>query len=63
MEQWRPAEVTHSLCGITDEDVVAAVVRIAGADLRLLHCLLAQMARVPNINALQTVTPPVVEAA
>jgi len=63
VEHWRPAEVTRSLRGITDEDVVAAVVRITGGNFRLLHRLLAQIARVMDINALQTVTPPVVEAA
>jgi len=62
-QDWKPSEVTGSLAGITDEEVVAAVVRITGGNFRLLHRLLSQVARVMEINALSTVTRPVVEAA
>ncbi len=47
----------------TDEEVVAAIVRITGGNFRLLHRLFAQIERVLQINGLRTITQEVVEAA
>lgn len=58
LKSWMPPEK-----GLTDEDVLAAVIRITGGNFRLLHRLLTQVARLMEINGLQKVTRPVVEAA
>ena len=62
-QQWKPREVASELCGIRDEEVVASLVRITGGNFRLLHRLLTQIARVMEINSLETVTRQVVETA
>lgn len=62
-QQWKPREVCRELAGVAEEAVLAAIVRITGGNFRLLHRLLAQVARVLEINDLQTVTVPIVEAA
>ena len=49
--------------GITDEEVIATIVRSTGGNFRLLHRLLAQVGRVLEINGLDVVTRKVVEAA
>jgi hypothetical protein len=46
-----------------DAETVAATIRIAGGNFRLLNRLLTQMERILKINALQQVTKTVVEAA
>jgi DNA transposition AAA+ family ATPase len=48
---------------VTDEEALAAIIRVTGGNFRLLHRLLTQIARLMEINALQTVTNKVVEAA
>ncbi len=45
------------------EEALAAMIRVTGGNFRLLHRLLAQIARIMEINALQRVTTEVVEAA
>lgn len=62
-QHWKPPEISHSLNGMTEEDVVATIVRITGGNFRLIHRLLSQVARVMEINALPRVTKEVVEAA
>ena len=47
----------------TDEETVAAVLRITGGNFRLLDRLLAQVERVLQINEMKTVTKEVVETA
>ena len=47
----------------TDEETMAAVIRITGGNFRLLQRLLSQIERVLQINELQTVTKEVVETA
>jgi hypothetical protein len=46
---------------MTDEDALAAIIRVTGGNFRLLHRLLTQVARIMEINALQNVTAEVVE--
>ena len=71
-----PAEVRHLLHdnavsfgvalpehSLTDEEVLAVILRITGGNFRLLHRLLTQIARLVDINALTQVTREVVEAA
>ncbi len=62
-QRWQPPEVSSPLKGITEEEVVVSIVRITGGNFRLLHRLLTQIARIMEINATQTVTRQVVEAA
>jgi DNA transposition AAA+ family ATPase len=61
--QWVPSGVALPEAGITDEEARAAIIRVTGGNFRLLHRLLTQIARLVEINALQTVTHEVVEAA
>jgi hypothetical protein len=62
-QKWSPSGVTLPESGVTDEEVLAAIIRVTGGNFRLLHRLLTQMARIVEINGLQTVTSEVVEAA
>jgi DNA transposition AAA+ family ATPase len=62
-QHWRPAGVTLPEEGIADEESISSIIRVTGGNFRLLHRLLTQIARVLRINALATVTLPVVEAA
>ena len=48
---------------MTDEEALAAIIRVTGGNFRLLHRLLTQIARLVEMNALQTITSEVVEAA
>ena len=61
--QWSPSGVALPEEGVTDEATLAAIIRVTGGNFRLLHRLLTQIARIVEINALQTVTSDVVEAA
>lgn len=61
--KWTPAGVALPEEGVTDEEALAAIIRVTGGNFRLLHRLLTQIARLVEINALQTVTSAVVEAA
>jgi Holliday junction resolvasome RuvABC ATP-dependent DNA helicase subunit len=47
----------------TDQEAVAAIVRITSGNLRLIHRLMIQVGLVLQINELKTVTKEVVEAA
>jgi DNA transposition AAA+ family ATPase len=62
-QHWKPPEIRSTLNGITDEEILVAIVRITGGNFRLLHRLLSQIARVMEINALSGVTLQVVDAA
>jgi DNA transposition AAA+ family ATPase len=62
-DQWRPAGVTLPAHSLTDEEVLAAILRMTGGNFRLLQRLLTQIARIVAINGLQTVTPQVVDTA
>lgn len=62
-ERWWPALAPMPEGGIADEESIAAIIRITGGNFRLLHRLLTQIGRVLEINKLEKVTLPVVEAA
>jgi hypothetical protein len=62
-QRWVPSGVALPQEGVADEDALAAIIRVTGGNFRLLHRLLTQIARLVEINALQTVTSEVVEAA
>lgn len=51
------------MAGITDPEALAAIQRVTGGNFRLLHRLLAQIARLMEINGLRSVTSSVVEVA
>jgi len=61
--RWVPAGVVLPDEGLTNTDVLAAIIRITGGNFRLLHRLLTQIARLVEINGLAQVTREVVEAA
>jgi DNA transposition AAA+ family ATPase len=62
-QKWVPSGVELPEEGVADEEALAAIIRVTGGNFRLLHRLLTQIARLVEINALQTVTSEVVEAA
>ncbi len=62
-KRWWPALAPQPEGGIADEESVAAIIRITGGNFRLLHRLLTQIGRVLEINKLEKVILPVVEAA
>jgi AAA domain len=61
--KWTPTGLVLPEEGVTDAEALAAIIRVTGGNFRLLHRLLTQIARLVEINALQTVTREVVEAA
>ena len=60
---WRPPGVLLPSDGVSDEETLAAILRITDGNFRLLQRLLTQTARVLKINNLPQVTPAVVEVA
>ena len=62
-QQWVPSGVALPQGGVADAEALSAIIRVTGGNFRLLHRLLTQIARLVEINALQTVTSEVVEAA
>ena len=47
----------------TDQEALAAILRITGSNFCVIHRLLMQVERILEINQMQTVTKEVVEAA
>lgn len=47
----------------TDQEAVAAIIRITAGNFRLLNRLVAQIRRITQLNSMQTITREVVEAA
>lgn len=62
-QDWLPAGVALPNDGLSDAEVIAAIIRITAGNFRLLHRLLTQMARLADINSLSRVTREVVETA
>jgi DNA transposition AAA+ family ATPase len=62
-EGWFPSGVSFPDEGLVDEEAIATLIRIAEGKFRLLHRLLTQIGRVLEINKLDKITLPVVEAA
>jgi hypothetical protein len=58
---WKPPGVKLPSDGVTDEEALAAILRITNGNFRLLERLLTQIARVLEINSLPKVTPAVVD--
>ena len=63
MQGWQPPGVALPNDALSDEEALAAILRITGGNFRLLSRLLTQIARVLTINNLLRVTPAVVEVA
>lgn len=61
-QHWAPPGVTLPAKSL-DADVIAGIIRITGGNFRLLNRLVAQIERVLEINGLDEVTKPVVDAA
>ena len=55
--------LTFPAADISDQEAIAAIIRITGGNFRLLRRLLSQIERILGINQLQAVTAAVVEAA
>jgi DNA transposition AAA+ family ATPase len=62
-QRWRPPGMSLPEDLLTDDEGVAALIRVTGGNFRLLHRLLAQVGRILEINGLGVVTREVVEAA
>ncbi len=62
-QHWREMGVRLPASGITNEEAIAAIIRITGGNFRLLRRLLSQIERLLDINQLGEATAAVVEAA
>jgi DNA transposition AAA+ family ATPase len=62
-QQWHQWGLTLHPESATEAEAIAAIIRITNGNFRLLHRLLAQIARIVDINALRMVTKEVVEIA
>jgi DNA transposition AAA+ family ATPase len=62
-EGWVPPDVSLPDEQSIDEEAIVTLIRIAEGKFRLLHRLLTQIGRILEINRLDTITRPVVEAA
>jgi DNA transposition AAA+ family ATPase len=61
--RWCPAGIALPDDAIADEESISSIIRVTGGNFRLLHRLLTQIGRVLEINRLNRVTLPVIEAA
>jgi len=61
--KWQHAGLTFAPDDFTDTEAMAAVMRVTSGNFRLIQRLFAQIERILEVNALQTITKEVVEAA
>ena len=61
--KWQQLGLTFAPDEFTDAEAMGAVMRITGGNFRLIQRLFAQIERILEVNALQTITKEVVEAA
>jgi len=62
-QRWSHLGMKIRVDDFTDQEALAAIIRITGGNFRVIHRLLMQIERVLEINHLQTVTKEVVEKA
>lgn len=62
-QRWSHLGMHIRVDDFTDQETLAAIVRITGGNFRVIHRLLMQIERILEINHLQTVTREVVEKA
>ncbi len=62
-DQWHPADLILPEGALSDEEVIAAIIRTTGGNFRILEKLLTQIAHVLNITGARVATQESVEAA
>jgi DNA transposition AAA+ family ATPase len=62
-QRWSHLGMHIRVDDFTDQEALAAIVRITGGNFRVIHHLLMQIERILEINHLQAVTKEVVEKA
>ena len=62
-QRWNHLGMHIRVDDFTDQEALAAIVRITGGNFRVIHRLLMQVERILEINQMKTITKEVVEAA